>query len=74
VFKWLEEEFEIVDAPDVDAVPVVHGRWIDRTKEIRNMIGQRYDCSNCGHIYWFYCADYNYCPNCGAKMDGGNDG
>ena len=57
--------------PTVDAVPVVHGRWIDG-------IGS-YSTANCSVCGWKipYCDDYygylgktNYCPNCGAKMDG----
>ena len=53
---------EIDNAPTVDAVEVVHGRWI---KYITC-----YRCSECSHQVTS--AD-NYCPNCGAKMDGGND-
>ena len=58
----------IANAPTVDAVEVVHGRWILTNGED----GLYYDCSICGH-----CAGRgrksNYCPNCGAKMDGGNE-
>ena len=61
---------EITDAPTVDAVEVVHGRWIDRP----SMKGQVY-CSECATIE--KSTDSNYksrrCPNCGAKMDGGNE-
>mgnify|MGYP007037160466 CR=1 FL=1 len=46
-------------APTVDAVEVVHGRFVDA------------ECSVCR---WFgnivETRHYNYCPNCGAKMDG----
>ena len=72
VFNWLSECFEIVDAPTVDAVEVVHGRWIDAT-HIDEDFGEveSYECSVCGK--WDYYTP-NYCPNCGAKMDGdGND-
>ena len=54
-------------APTVDAVPVVHGRW-------NNMDGYntRKVCSECGWDVPEYGKFYSYCPNCGAKMDGGN--
>ena len=55
-------------APTVDAVPVVHGRW-------NNMDGYktRKVCSECGWDVPEYGKFYSYCPNCGAKMDGGGD-
>lgn len=46
-----------MDAADV--APVVHGRW----KRYGRNLGE---CSNCGEIVNIR---YNYCPNCGAKMD-----
>ena len=49
------------DAPTVDAVPVVHGRWITDEK------GVTY-CGRC-RIIDDYASVHNYCPNCGAKMD-----
>ena len=54
-------------APTVDAVPVVHGRW-------NNMDGYktRKVCSECGWDVPEYGKFHSYCPNCGAKMDGGN--
>ena len=50
--------------PTVDAVEVVHGRWIPCTNG-------GYHCSVCDKRFGFV-FDNNYCPNCGAKMDGGN--
>lgn len=52
----------------VDAVPVVHGRW-------DNMDGYktRKVCSECGWDVPEYGKFYSYCPNCGAKMDGGDN-
>ena len=66
----------IDDAPTVDAVEVVHGEWVSS--------GCGFDCcSVCRKVY----ADgyltamgikprtqFNYCPNCGAKMDGDGNG
>ncbi|MBR2048295.1 MAG: hypothetical protein IJ960_06820 [Oscillospiraceae bacterium] len=56
---------EVLNAPTVDAAPVVHGRWIDA----REYCGD-YMCSNCDALYGTN--KFNYCPNCGARMDGGN--
>ena len=55
------------DCPIVDAVEVVHGRWLKRTAIVFDdeMVGYR--CSEC-KTTWD--SETNYCPNCGAKMDG----
>ena len=52
--------------PAADVAPVRHGRWIDA----REYCGD-YMCSNCEALYGTN--KFNYCPNCGAKMDGGAD-
>jgi hypothetical protein len=54
------------DAPTVDAVEVVHGRW-------QYWAGGLAQCSVCGYEYTDYLECKNYCGNCGAKMDGGNE-
>ena len=54
---------EIEAAPTVDAVEVVHGRWID--VNCREYLG-----SYCSHCQKWCDYKYKYCPNCGAKMDG----
>ena len=53
--------------PTVEAVEVKHGRWnID--KSFMPFIST---CSQCGATYTVDGAfDWNYCPHCGAKMDG----
>jgi hypothetical protein len=56
----------IIEAPTVDAVEVVHGRWID-------VNGRKYLGSYCSHCNKWCDYKYNYCPNCGAKMNGGNE-
>jgi len=63
----------IKDAPTIDAVPVVHGRWIWHEDK------WEHECSHC-HCGFDYDKTYlmfdhgyeyaSYCPNCGAKMDG----
>jgi hypothetical protein len=67
-----------IDAlPTVDAVPVVHGKWEYGENESGY---DGYYCSKCfGHVRWYgkasgqsinFIKKYNYCPNCGARMDG----
>lgn len=62
----------IDEQPTVDAVPVVHGRW-ERNIVIKCGLKHHegFNASCCGR--W---SKYRtlYCPNCGATMDGGNDG
>ena len=55
----------------VDAVPVVHGRWVRFVEYLRHHI--EYDmCSVCGFKYGGIGVEhFRYCPNCGAKMGGG---
>lgn len=60
--------------PDAaDVAPVKRGRWIEDTYSNGTYDA---DCSICGEsIKWNGCKyDFNYCPNCGAKMDGAKDG
>lgn len=74
-FSHCDNEFDciyIVDnAPTIDAVPVVHGRWI--TTRTYSHDGEPY-CSNCGEEAPAEYGRYTYikstyCPNCGSKMD-----
>ena len=56
-------------APTVDAIPVVHGRWIFGTTMNREWM----KCSKC-LVSQTPTGVFSYCPNCGARMDGdGND-
>ena len=61
-------------ASTVDAVEVVHGRWIEKIDMVESYLADStevfYECSVCE------CANIGespYCPNCGAKMDGVNE-
>ena len=61
----------IENAPTVDAVEVVHGKWQERRficMDNEHQLGYR--CSECNLTFD---VETNYCPNCGAKMDGGNE-
>ena len=54
----------IEDMSTADVVEVRHGEWVTLEAEIG-----LYSCSLCEHK--ILRAECNYCPNCGAKMDGG---
>ena len=58
----------LLKAPTVDAVPVVHGNWVERFTGNEWIV----HCSNC-KVEATEMADYHtiysYCPYCGAKMD-----
>lgn len=61
------------ETPTADVQEVRHGCWI--TKDLDNFRKIECKCSECGYIgisnYDSYDDpyDFNYCPNCGAKMD-----
>lgn len=60
---------EASDAPAADVAPVVRSRW--------RYCGFLLECQSCGEIYSRHGGNagklWNYCPNCGAKMDGGGE-
>lgn len=62
---------DVKKAPTVDAVPVVHGRWLECED---GWDDTHYQCSECG-MEWNLDAgtpeenDMHYCPNCGARME-----
>ena len=70
--SWYAAKIKVLPAADV--VPVVHGRW-DESKE------HFYLSNGCKEWINFYCSECDapnnsptdYCPHCGAKMDGGAD-
>ena len=62
---WVEVQ------PAADVAPVVHGRWIER-RSLHAMGGISAECSVCSKSVQYLGNPLNYCPNCGAKMDGGN--
>ena len=57
----------IYRTPTADVAPVVHGQWETNSDRPDLLI-----CSvcKCGFDMWKH-DPHNYCPNCGAKMDGG---
>lgn len=66
---WVDDMLDEVDCfQPADVAPVVHGRW--------RYFGFLLECQSCGEIYSRHGGNagklWNFCPNCGAKMDGGD--
>lgn len=61
---------DILKQPTIDAVPIKHGRWIVKN----GYLGNTYYCSECEKaVYLNKFEEPNltdYCPDCGARMDG----
>lgn len=56
--------------PSVDVAPVVHSYWEHKIMSYGENVSI---CHNCKYpVSWFW-ELANYCPNCGAMMDGGEE-
>lgn len=63
----------IAALPALDMHPVVYGQWIINNIVIDNngrTMPDWPECSNCGRKSDL---EYNFCPSCGARMDGGEE-
>lgn len=67
-FGWNNDDLAELfrQAKPVDVAPVVHGRWVEKEKYT---FGIMYDCSLCENRILDNGHTWNYCPNCGAKME-----
>ena len=67
----------IYEMPAADVAPVVHGRWDDSGRYTFPGGSTAVRCTNCGcalTVSEYHLNNWNYCPVCGAKMDGVDDG
>ena len=69
--KICEAEIAIGKTQTADVAPVRQGRWDEWDDTMFNTV---YRCSVCGEDFVLIDGTpsdnlYNYCPNCGAKMD-----
>ena len=64
--------YDIGNIKPVDVAPVRHGRWMNANSRPKTYWRR---CTACGGLAYF-CGigcSYKYCPNCGCRMDGGDD-
>lgn len=67
-FSYMISAYDVIMIPAADVAPVRHGRWVSVPHKLARV------CSVCNHDEPYKFADidadvYDYCPNCGAKMD-----
>lgn len=58
---------DVADAPSAER----HGRWVVLEEQIENQTFDECKCSKCGCVEYFNKGwkHFNYCPNCGSRMD-----
>lgn len=76
----MERSIDVKDIETIepaDVVPVRHARWIKPTGMMPPEHHGHYECSECGAWAgrdwlrpWRYILLTDFCPGCGAKMDG----
>ena len=59
---------ELEAFPTADVAPVRHGCWVKEKSDV--LI--HWHCSVCEKCYFLEEPNADYCPHCGAKMDGGD--
>lgn len=71
--SWYAEKIKAIPAADV--APVRYGRWIEPSRLYYG--AKQYECSICySDTFWkkhSISEKYPHCPNCGCRMDGGDD-
>ena len=65
---YCTEDVRLNSIPTAKVAEVRHGRWVNTNKEIEQMC----KCSECGYPVSYFWSRTPYCPNCGARMDGGD--
>ena len=67
----IQDAIKMISSPEytpaADVAPVVHGRWMPFHSEAAG------DIQYCSACEIGFDAKMDYCPHCGAKMDGGED-
>lgn len=78
--KYAWQDYDAVEdalrnIPTIEAEPVRHGRWIEPSRLYYG--AKQYECSLCySDTFWkkhSITEKYPHCPNCGCRMDGGDD-
>lgn len=65
--EYVVSEEDIENAPSIDAKPVIHSMWTFN----RDGSGTCQNCHRTTRGVYDQDSWYRYCPDCGARMDGG---
>ena len=67
----------VAKMPTIEAEPVKHGKWIKTFRGMCESVNTGemlkrfiYKCSDCDYVTGNQGEHFNFCPNCGARMDG----
>ena len=65
---------EVINVLLMDTQEVRHGHWEIKESTLEKQTFDECVCSACGAVEYFNVGwrKFPYCPNCGAKMDGGD--
>ena len=67
---WVDDTLDYIDSePAADVAPVVHGEW----EIVVGSNGKEYMVCTCCRVSQDLTGVFTYCPNCGCRMDGGED-
>ena len=67
---WVDDTLDYIDSePAADVTPVRHGEW----EIVVGSNGKEYMVCTCCRVSQDLTGVFTYCPNCGCRMDGGED-
>lgn len=70
--RFVNGEWRDDDGNLIEIACVRHGRWIYHDDDLFPADSTQ-ECSYCHEEEYMTLCNENYCPNCGAKMDGGKN-
>ena len=68
-FSDMISAYDVVMLPVADVAPVRHGRW----EIVVGSNGKEYMVCTCCRVSQDLTGIFTYCPNCGCRMDGGDE-
>lgn len=70
--RYFDVKFDIEGFPAADVAPVVHGRWDGNDCTVCKL-PWNYNMVQDADDWGYFDPMPDYCPNCGARIDGGDN-